>query len=216
MSEIRTQMDHLEAQIEQRLENLVNMDTIQIPYINGLDIDGIPPIAPIPIIAGTGITDLTEDLDHMEEMVPIDVHLEAFMDQIEEMVPIEYDVQYDVQYDVPNLNTLSFYPREIPHMFVNVNEAHWNEMNVEESVCSICHDHFDGNVTELNCTHGKDGKHLFCQVCANAWWSTCIRNGSVPTCACCRTVTSSAVTWVKPHKRKRTNGGEPEVKRARV
>lgn len=216
MSEIRTQMDHLEAQIEQRLENLVNMDTIQIPYINGLDIDGIPPIAPIPIIdfSGTGITDLTEDLDHMEEMVPIeyDVHLEAFMDQIEEMVPIEYDVQYDV----PNLNTLSFYPREIPHMFVNVNEAHWNEMKVEESVCSICHDHFDGNVTELNCTHGKDGKHLFCQVCANAWWSTCIRNGSVPTCACCRTVTSSAVTWVKPHKRKRTNGGEPEVKRARV
>ena len=199
-----TEMDHLEAQIEQHLENLVNMDTIQIPYINGLDIDGIPPI-PIIDFSGTGVTDLTEDL-----------HLEAFMDHMEEMVPIEYDVQDDVQYDVPNLNTLSFYPREIPHMFVNVNEAHWKEMKVEESVCSICHNNFDGKVTELNCTHGKDGKHFFCQVCADAWWSTCLRNDSVPTCACCRTVTSSAVTWVKPHKRKRTNSGEPEVKRART
>jgi hypothetical protein len=106
-----------------------------------------------------------------------------------------------VEHPVPDLNTLLFYPRQVPHMFVNVSRSHWDEMRVEERACSICFEKFDGMVTELNCTHGKEGKHFFCQECANAWWRTCLAGNHVPSCACCRTATASAVTWVKPRKR---------------
>ena len=109
----------------------------------------------------------------------------------------------------PDLNTLAFYPRHVPHMFVNVSRSHWDEMKVGDHVCSICFEKFDETVTELNCTHGADGKHFFCQGCANTWWQTCLAGNHVPSCACCRTATASAVTWVKPRKR---NGSELESK----
>ena len=119
-----------------------------------------------------------------------DAHLDARFSEISE-------------YPEPNLNTLAFYPRHVPHMYVNMSQSHWDEMNIEEHVCSICHENFDGKVTELNCTQGKEGKHFFCHDCVDAWWATCLNSGKAPKCACCRTTTSNAVTWVKPHKRRR-------------
>jgi hypothetical protein len=114
-----------------------------------------------------------------------DAHLDARFSEIRE-------------YPEPNLNTLAFYPTHVPHMYVNMSQAHWDELNITEHVCSVCHEHFKDNVTELNCTQGKEGKHFFCHECADAWWLTCLNSGTAPKCACCRTITSNAVTWVRP------------------
>lgn len=209
-----------ELQIDMELDFLIE-NPGQIVYINGIDIDGVPPLEEVDnnfnmemnddaFIAGVNEIDNNFNV----EMNDIDIHLEAFLDQMEEIT--EEAEQAEEAEQETDLNTLAFYPLHIPHIFVNVSEKHWEEMKVNTHICSICHDHFQDSVTELNCTHGKDGKHFFCKGCADEWWSTCIHNNNIPTCACCRTVSSSAVTWVKPHKRKRTRDGEPEVKRARI
>jgi hypothetical protein len=133
--------------------------------------------------------------DEMEDLEPLEP-----LEPLEDLLLV-FGVEPLSVHPVPNLNTLLFYPRQVPHMFVNVSRSHWEEMKVEERACSICFEKFDGMVTELNCTHGKEGKHFFCQECANAWWQTCLAGNHVPSCACCRTATASAVTWVKPRKR---------------
>lgn len=117
----------------------------------------------------------------------------------------------------PSPSPVQVYPVSIPNMLINVSQAHWDELNVGEHVCSICQEGFDGEVTELDCTHGKEGKHFFCHECANTWWFTCLSRLQVPNCACCRTATESSVTWVKPPKRDRDDDNDDrESKRARV
>ena len=178
------------------------------PVVAGMFVDGRTahpmPVVTVPVISSTLFSDW--EGEYMSE-----AELDA------EWIAPAAPLVYPEPSGEPDLNTLAFYPRHVPHMFVNVSRSHWDEMKVGDHVCSICFEKFDETVTELNCTHGAAGKHFFCQGCANTWWQTCLAGNHMPSCACCRTATASAVTWVKPRKR---NGSEleseSESKRPRV
>jgi len=173
------------------------------PVVAGMFVDGrtAHPMPVVPVISST----LFSDWDGEEPEEPEEP---GEADWILPISPLAAPAAPEYTgYPDPDLNTLAFYPRHVPHMFVNVSRSHWDEMKVGDHVCSICFEKFDETVTELNCTHGAAGKHFFCQGCANTWWQTCLAGNHVPSCACCRTATASAVTWVKPRKR---NGSELE------
>jgi hypothetical protein len=200
--ELNLELDLMESIFlhdERHLAELMDLELVELvePVLAGMFVDGRT-VHPVPVVTVT---------------VPVPVISPTlFSDWEGEYVSeAELDAEWiaPAGYPDPDLNTLAFYPRQVPHMFVNVSRSHWDEMKVGDHVCSICFEKFDETVTELNCTHGADGKHFFCQGCANTWWQTCLAGNHVPSCACCRTATASAVTWVKPRKR---NGSELESK----
>jgi len=218
------------------IENIENSDTVplnleldigqvllDLEFVELMDlelVDLVEPVEPVePVVAGMFVDGRTA---HPMPVVTVPVISSTLFSDWDGEEPGEPDGEADwiaplapLAYPEPDLNTLAFYPRHVPHMFVNVSRSHWDEMKVGDHVCSICFEKFDETVTELNCTHGAAGKHFFCQGCANTWWQTCLAGNHVPSCACCRTATASAVTWVKPRKR---NGSEleSESKRPRV